>query len=84
MKFDIEWQCIHSNQNIVKVNSHVNNPRLRYRLPADIDYHAFTKFTNIYFRAHIWGMKREPIKTPFLAKNNETDFQDSLAIFKLV
>lgn len=29
-------------------------------------------------------MKREPIKTPFLAKNNEFDFQESLAIFKLV
>lgn len=54
------------------------------RLPSDIDQYAFTKFTSVYFKAHIWGMKRDPIKSPFLAKSNETDYQSSLAIFKLV
>lgn len=29
-------------------------------------------------------MKREPIKTPFLAKSKDIDYQDSLAIFKLI
>lgn len=56
----------------------------RYFLPHDIDYHAFTKFTNVYFKSHLWGMKREPIKTPFLAKSKDIDYQDSLAIFKLI
>lgn len=55
-----------------------------HHLPLDIDQHMFTKFTNVYFRSHVWGMKREPIKTPFLVKANEKDYQESLAIFKLV
>jgi myosin-15 len=29
-------------------------------------------------------MKREPIKTPFLAKSKDIDYQDSLAMFKLI
>jgi myosin-15 len=29
-------------------------------------------------------MKREPIRTPFLAKAKDADFQDSLALFKLI
>lgn len=35
-------------------------------------------------QSHLWGMKREPIKTPFLAKSKDMDYQDSLAIFKLI
>lgn len=37
-----------------------------------------------YFQSHVWGMKREPIKTPFLHKNKESDYRDSLSIFKLI
>lgn len=29
-------------------------------------------------------MKRDPIKTPFLNKHKDSDFADSLAIFKLI
>lgn len=29
-------------------------------------------------------MKREPIKTPFLNKNKDSDYADSLALFKLI
>ena len=29
-------------------------------------------------------MKREPIQTPFLSKSKESDYNDSLAIFKLI
>ena len=35
-------------------------------------------------QAHLWGMKREPIRTPFLAKAKEADYQESLALFKLI
>ena len=35
-------------------------------------------------QAHLWGMKREPIRTPFLAKAKESDYQESLALFKLI
>ncbi|GFR25205.1 unconventional myosin-XV [Trichonephila clavata] len=80
-----EWQCIHNERNVMKVVGEVAKSfSPEYRLPSDIDQHAFTKFTNVYFKAHIWGMKREPIKTPFLAKTNESDYQCSLALFKLI
>ena len=39
---------------------------------------------NIYFKSHLWQMKREPIKTPFLPKQKESDYYESLAIFKLI
>ncbi|XP_065335143.1 unconventional myosin-XV isoform X4 [Cloeon dipterum] len=79
-----DWQPIHSERNLVKVVGALPSRSDRYYLPHDIDQHAFTKFTNIYFKSHVWGMKREPIKTPFLAKNKDIDYQDSLAIFKLI
>lgn len=55
-----------------------------YALPSDIDQFQFSKFTNIYFKSHIFGMKREPIKTPFLAKARDQDYTDSLMIFKMI
>lgn len=36
------------------------------------------------FQSHVWGMKREPIKTPFLHKSKDADYMDSIAIFKLI
>nr|CAD7393755.1 unnamed protein product [Timema cristinae] len=79
-----DWQPVHSERNLVKVVGGVRARSERHHLPHDIDYHAFTKFTNIYFKSHLWGMKREPIKTPFLAKSKDMDYQDSLALFKLI
>ncbi|XP_037094410.1 unconventional myosin-XV-like isoform X2 [Pollicipes pollicipes] len=79
-----DWHPAHSDRNLMKIGAQVDPPEERFSLPHDIDYHAFTKFTNIYFKAHLWGMKREPIRTPFLAKSKEADYQQSLAIFKLV
>ena len=54
------------------------------KLPRDVDAHSFAKFTNIYFRTHVWGAKSDPIETPFLSKSNDADFHQSLSIFKLV
>ena len=54
------------------------------KLPSDIDYYVFSKVANIYFKSHLWAMKREPIQTPFLSKSRDSDFQESLAIFKLI
>ncbi|QQP35413.1 Uncharacterized protein FKW44_023631, partial [Caligus rogercresseyi] len=54
------------------------------KLPNDIDYYSFSKVANIYFKHHLWEMKREPIKTPFLSKSKESDYQEALAIFKLI
>ncbi|XP_040563865.1 unconventional myosin-XV [Lepeophtheirus salmonis] len=54
------------------------------KLPSDIDYYSFSKVANIYFKYHLWEMKSEAIKTPFLSKTKESDYQDSIAIFKLI
>ena len=41
--------------------------------------------TTFYFpQSHLWGSKKEAIKTPLLPKNNEADYQESQAVFKLV
>ena len=32
----------------------------------------------------MWGMRREPIKTPFLSKSKDVEYTDSLALFKLI
>ena len=32
----------------------------------------------------MWSAKKEAIKTPLLAKSNEADAQESLAVFKLI
>ncbi|XP_075232051.1 unconventional myosin 10A isoform X3 [Lycorma delicatula] len=80
-----EWQPVHNERQLVKVvGSVVEKPEPVASLPSDIDQHAFSKFTNIYFKSHVWGMKREPIKTPFLNKAKDSDFTDSLALFKLI
>ena len=34
----------------MKIGAQVDPPEERFSLPHDIDYHAFTKFTNIYFK----------------------------------
>ncbi|XP_054281634.1 unconventional myosin-XV-like isoform X2 [Macrosteles quadrilineatus] len=79
-----DWQPPHSERQLVKVVGPVVERPQPSTLPGDIDQHAFSKFTNIYFKSHVWGMKREPIKTPFLNKAKDSDFADSLALFKLI
>ncbi|XP_073998346.1 unconventional myosin 10A isoform X4 [Rhodnius prolixus] len=79
-----DWQPIHTERQLVKVVGHVVDKDDNYTLPSDIDQHPFSKFTNVYFKSHVWGMKREPIKTPLLTKALDSDFAESLAIFKLI
>ncbi|XP_029046871.1 unconventional myosin-XV isoform X2 [Osmia bicornis bicornis] len=79
-----DWQPTHTERNLLKVVGQVIPMHLNYSLPNDIDQHQFSKFTNIYFKSHIFGMKREPIKTPFLAKARDQDYTDSLMIFKMI
>ncbi|XP_076764901.1 unconventional myosin-XV-like [Xylocopa sonorina] len=79
-----DWQPTHTERNLLKVVGQVIPMHHSYNLPNDIDQHQFSKFTNIYFKSHIFGMKREPIKTPFLAKARDQDYTDSLMIFKMI
>lgn len=79
-----DWRCVHSYNDIVKMVKAVIPLQYPHTLPHDIDHHSYSKFTNIYFRAHTLGVNREPIKAPFLQKNSEQDVQDSLEVFKLI
>ncbi|EFN63513.1 Myosin-XV [Camponotus floridanus] len=79
-----DWQPMHTERNLLKVVGQVVPMNYAYNLPPDIDQYQFSKFTNIYFKSHIFGMKREPIKTPFLAKARDQDYTDSLMIFKMI
>ncbi|KMQ93138.1 unconventional myosin-xv isoform x1, partial [Lasius niger] len=79
-----DWQPTHTERNLLKVVGQVIPMNYAYNLPSDIDQYQFSKFTNIYFKSHIFGMKREPIKTPFLAKARDQDYTDSLMMFKMI
>ena len=78
------WVPVNTEKNLAKVSDRIPMPRPNYRLPSDIDYYVFSKVANIYFKSHLWQMRKEPIKTPFLSKSKESDYQESLAIFKLI
>ncbi|XP_014248612.2 unconventional myosin-XV isoform X2 [Cimex lectularius] len=79
-----DWQPVHTERQLVKVVGHIVEKEDKFVLPSDVDQYPFSKFTNVYFKSHVWGMKREPIKTPLLTKALDSDFSESLAIFKLI
>ena len=79
------WEVVNApDKHLGKMSGQVPMMPAAKKLPHDIDYYAFSKVANIYFKSHLWQMKREPIKTPFLPKQKESDYFESLAIFKLI
>ena len=79
------WEVVNApDKHLSKMSGQVPMMPIAKKLPHDIDYYAFSKAANIYFKSHLWQMKREPIKTPFLPKQKESDYIESLAIFKLI
>lgn len=51
--FIAEWQAAHNERQLVKVVGPIVEIPEQYTLPSDIDPHAFSKFTNIYFK--VWN-----------------------------
>lgn len=47
-----DWKPIHTERNVVKVVGAVPAAEMDRQLPNDLDHHAFTKFTNIYFKVN--------------------------------
>lgn len=76
----------HTERNLVKVLGGVNGQPPNLHLPSDLHQYEFTKFTSVYFKGADLGLKREPISTPFLSKAaaRDQDFQDAVALFKLI
>lgn len=50
--FKTDWQPAHNERQLVKVVGPVAERPEKSALPSDIDQHAFSKFTNIYFKVN--------------------------------
>jgi hypothetical protein len=52
-----DWQPVHSERHLVKVvGGAAGHSDSEHHLPHDIDSHAFTKFTNIYFKVSLFAL----------------------------
>ena len=80
------WNPVHGDRHLVKVVGTVPGPPTAQDLPADLDQFAFGKFSSVYCNGIKLAPRRDPITTPFLtrAASRDQDFQDSLAVFKLI
>lgn len=80
------WQPVHGDRHLVKVVGTVPGPPLAADLPTDLDQFAFGKFSSVYCNGVKLAPRRDPITVPFLtrAASRDQDFQDSLAVFKLI
>lgn len=76
----------HSERNLVKVVGGVSGSPTPINLPPDLNQFEFNKFTSVYFKGADFGLKKDPITTPFLSKAaaRDQDFQDAVALFKLI
>lgn len=76
----------HSERNLVKVVGGITGNPPTVNLPNDLEQFSFGKFCSVYFKGAELGVKREPIAAPFLSKAaaRDQDFQDALALFKLI
>uniref|UniRef100_A0AAR5QDS3 Myosin motor domain-containing protein n=1 Tax=Dendroctonus ponderosae TaxID=77166 RepID=A0AAR5QDS3_DENPD len=77
---------IHSERNLVKVMGGVIGSPPPLNLPHDLNQFEFSKFSSVYFKDADLHYKRDPITTPFLSKAaaRDQDFQDAVALFKLI
>lgn len=80
------WSAPHGDRHLVKVVGTVPGPPNAFDIPTDLDQFSFGKFSSVYCNGVKLSPKREPISMPFLtrAAARDSDFQDSLAVFKLI
>lgn len=77
----------HTERNLVKVVGGVTGGSPQpINLPSDLNQFEFNKFSSVYFKGAEFGFKKEPIAAPFLSKAaaRDQDFQDAVALFKLI
>ncbi|KPI93117.1 Myosin-XV [Papilio xuthus] len=82
-----ETQPLHTEKNITKVSGDVFAEEERIQLPKDLQQFAFSKFSSVYFAdGGQLSPKKQPITKPFLSKAavRDQDFNDAIAIFKLI
>lgn len=80
------WTPVHGDRHLVKVVGTVPGPPVAADLPTDLDQFAFGKFSSVYCNGIKLQPRKDPISSPFLSRAaaRDQDFQDSLAIFKLI
>lgn len=80
------WTPTHGDRHLVKVVGTVPGPPSASELPQDIDQFSFGKFSSVYCNGIKLSSRRDPISVPFLSRAaaRDHDFQDSLAVFKLI
>ncbi|XP_072386404.1 unconventional myosin-XV [Diabrotica undecimpunctata] len=76
----------HTEKSLMKVLGGVTGSPQPLILPSDLDQFEFSKFSSVYFKGADMRMKKEPITIPFLSKAaaRDEDFQDAVALFKLI
>jgi myosin-15 len=76
----------HTERNLIKVVGGVTGNPPPVNLPHDLNQFEFSRFSSVYFKGADLGMKKEPITAPFLSKaaTRDQDFQDAVALFKLI
>ncbi|KAI8796897.1 unconventional myosin-XV isoform X2 [Biomphalaria glabrata] len=79
-----DWNPSHNGQHIITSSVDVMAMDMGYKLPVDINSHAFSKYTSIYFKNHSLGVQVEPIKTPLLPLQGDENPAKALAVFKLI
>lgn len=82
----IDGWNVHGDRHLVKVVGTVPGPPAGSDMPKELELFAFGKFSSVYCNGARLGARREPISTPFLSRaaSRDQDFQDSLAMFKLL
>ncbi|XP_055923288.1 unconventional myosin-XV [Eupeodes corollae] len=80
------WTPLHGDRHLVKVVGTVPGPPVASELPKDLDQFSFGKFSSVYCNGLRLSPRRDPIAAPFLtrAASRDQDFQDALAVFKLI
>ncbi|EDV95387.1 GH17916 [Drosophila grimshawi] len=81
------WTPPHNDRHLVKVLGTVPGPPAAgAQLPPDLAQFSFGKFSSVYCNGLRLQPRREPITAPLLtrAASRDQDFQDALAVFKLI
>lgn len=81
------WSPPHGDRHLVKVLGTVPGPPASaVQLPEDLGQFSFGKFSSVYCNGLRLQPRREPITAPFLSRaaSRDQDFQDALAVFKLI
>ncbi|XP_052263037.1 unconventional myosin-XV-like isoform X3 [Dreissena polymorpha] len=79
-----DWRPVHSDRHIISVIGDVVPMEFNYRLPSDVNSHAFSKYVNAYFKSPEWGVQVEPINSALTHVQGEQNNRLALAVNKLI